>query len=127
MNIEFNTKKYELNDDIKKYVEKKIGKLDRKISRKVRSTIFAKVMLKENAQVKKGRFSCEVIMYLPEQQLIVEEATINMFAAVDIVESRLKNQISKYHSKHSQHRTERRKVYDRFRKLADRDFRSKLN
>ena len=88
MNIEFNTKKYELNDDIKKYVEKKIGKLDRKISRKVRSTIFAKVMLKENAQVKKGRFSCEVIMYLPEQQLIVEEATINMFAAVDIVESK---------------------------------------
>ena len=66
-------------------------------------------------------------MYLPEQQLIVEEATINMFAAVDIVESRLKNQISKYHSKHSQHRTERRKVYDRFRKLADRDFRSKQN
>ena len=127
MNIEFNTKKYELNDDIKKYVEKKIGKLDRKISRKVRSTIFAKVMLKENAQVKKGRFSCQVIMYLPEQQLIVEEATINMFAAVDIVESRLKNQISKYHSKHSQHRTERRKVYDRFRKLADRDFRSKQN
>lgn len=127
MNIEFNTKKYELNDDIKKYVEKKIGKLDRKISRKVRSTIFAKVMLKENAQVKKGRFSCEVIMYLPEQQLIVEEATINMFAAVDIVESRLKNQISKYHSKHSQHRTERRKVYDHFRKLADRDFRSKQN
>ena len=127
MKIDFNTRKYELGEDIKKYVEKKIKKLEKKLPRKVRDTVHAKVLLSENSQKNKDRFSCEVRIHLPNQEIVVEEATINMFAAVDIVESKLRNQISKYHSIHSNHRVDRKGVLNKLRGIADKDFRGKQN
>ncbi len=122
MKIDINSQHFTLNEDIKKYVVKKINKLERQVPRRVRESTHAVVVLKENAKKKTDRFACEVRMHLPQQELVVEEATINMFAAVDIVEARLKNQLSKYHSKYSEHRTDRKGVMKKLRALADRDF-----
>ena len=128
MKIDINTRQYELNEDIKKYVEKKIGKLNRQIPRQQRDTVHVAVVLKEYAKRRTDRFACEVRLHLPpKQEIIVEEATINMFAAVDIVEAKLRNRLVKYHSKHSDHRTNRKGVLSKLRKIADRDFRGKQN
>ena len=127
MRIDINTKKFELNDDIKKYVSKKINKLERLIPRNERESAHAEVVLKENAKKQKGRFACEVRLHIPHHEFIVEEATINMFAAVDIVEARLRNQLSKHHSKFADHRTDRKKVLSKLRRFADRDFRGRQN
>lgn len=123
MQIDINTKKYELNDDIKKYVDKKIGKLSRKLPRKVRDSVHAKVTLKERPARKTDKFACEVRLALPpKHEFVVEEATINMFAAIDIVEAKLSNQLSKFHAKEVNHRVDRKGVLGRIRSVTDREF-----
>lgn len=90
---------YELNKDIKKYVDKKIGRLDRFVPRHARKSLKVEVLLEER-KTKSDRNQCEVIMVLPEQRIAAKEATVNMFAAVDIVEQKLKNQLKKYKAQH---------------------------
>lgn len=91
----------ELSDDIKKYIIKKVGRLDRFIPRHARKTVRVEVKIKHNKDKAGNKYTCEIIVHLPMQQLQVKEATLNMFAAVDIVEQKLKNQLVKYKQLHS--------------------------
>lgn len=97
-----------LTPDLKKYVTKKIGKLDTYMSRKVRESAHAEVKLKESKAKDKKQCTCEVILMLPNEVLTVKESTLNMYAAVDIVEAKLKNQLKKYKDTHSNPRLHRR-------------------
>ena len=90
-----------VDDDLRKYVTKKLGRLDRYISRHVRKTMHAEVKLKENKSKQKNQYTCEVVVYLPQEVLTVKEATVNMYAAVDIVEDKLRNQLKKYKDIHT--------------------------
>lgn len=90
---------YEVGDDLKKYVTKKIGKLDRFVPRHARKSMHVEVKLTE-LKTKSNRNKCEVILHLPERQLTASEATVNMFAAVDVVETKIKNQLKKYKATH---------------------------
>jgi len=103
---------YKVNDDIKKYVEKKLGRMDRFVPKQARESAHMEVKLKEgNAKNKSRQYSCEVVIFLPQKAIRVEdEPTINMFAAVDIVETMLKNRLKKYKEKHSRARVSRRLV-----------------
>lgn len=91
---------FDLNDDIKKYTRKKIGKLDRFIPRNVASATHVEIKLKEAMRGKRKECTAEVIMHLPKETITIKETTINMFAAVDIVEAKLKNQLKKYKDTH---------------------------
>ncbi len=117
---------YKLNDDIKKYVEKKIGRLDRFVPAAMRDAVHVEVKLDEK---RKGadKFMCEVVLHLPHDIITVKETTINIFAAVDIVEAKLKNQLKKYKEKNTSHTADRKKTFSRLRKLADRDYWGKQN
>ena len=97
-----------LTDDLKKYITKKIGKLDRYMPRHARESAHVEVFVKERAIKAKQERECEVVLKLPGSTLIVKESTVNMFAAVDIVESKLKNQLKKYKDTHNAHRIHRR-------------------
>ena len=88
-----------VDSDLHKYVNKKIGKLDRYIPRRARESAHAEVKLIESKAKDKKECTCEVILHLPHGTITVKESTLNMFAAVDIVESRLKNQIKSYKDK----------------------------
>lgn len=90
---------YEVTDDLKKYITKKVGKLDKFAPRHARKTIHVEVKLSER-KTKSDRNQCEIIVHLPEQQIMAKEATINMFAAIDIVEAKIKNQLRKYKDSH---------------------------
>ena len=46
-----------------------------------------------------NRFVCEVVMTLPGETIVSKEGTINMYAAVDIVEAKLKAQVRTYKEK----------------------------
>lgn len=85
-----------IDEDLNKYVAKKIGKLDKYIPKKVRSSAHAEVYLKEFKIKNKKQCTCEVIMHLPREEFVTKETTMNIFAAVDIVEAKLKNQLRKY-------------------------------
>jgi putative sigma-54 modulation protein len=96
-----------LSDDIKKYITKKLGKLDKYMPRHARRTVRLEVKLRETNNRLGNKYECEVILHLPSAQLQAKEATLNMFAAVDIVEAKLKNQLVKYKQAHIAHLRER--------------------
>jgi putative sigma-54 modulation protein len=104
-----------VDDDLRKYVTKKIGKLDTYIPRRARISAHAEVRLIEQKIKAKKQCTCEVVLHLPGDTIMTKETTMNMFAAIDIVEAKLKNQLKKYKETHSSLRLHRR-IISRFRR-----------
>ncbi len=113
--LEISAQHTELTPELKKYIEKKIGKLDRFVPRHARKTVHAEVKLKESRAKDKRQFGCNVVLYLPHETLDASETTVNMFAAIDIVETKLKAQLKKYKDTHTNKKL-RHKIYARIRK-----------
>lgn len=99
------------------YVNKKIGKLDRYLSRHSKESAHAEIFLKEQKIKTKKECTCEVVLHLPHETLTTKETTVNMFAAVDIVEAKLKNLLKKYKDTHNTARLHRR-LYAKLRRQA---------
>ncbi len=99
----------EVSKELEKYINKKIGKLDRHLKRAQRDAVRADVKLKESVSQKSGKkCTCEVILHIEGARLTATESTVNMFAAVDIVEAKLQNQLKKHKEKHSQANDQRK-------------------
>lgn len=98
------------------YTTKKIGKLDKYVSKHTRESLHAEVMLKELKVKNKKSNMCEVILHLPGENIAVKESTINMYAAVDIVEAKLKNLLKKYKDTHGSMKIHKR-VVSRIKRL----------
>ena len=109
-NIQINSVHADVDDDLRKYVTKKIGHLDRYMPKKARQSAKAEVHLKDTRRKDKNQHSCEVVLYLPHDVLTTSETTMNFYAAVDIVEAKLHNQIKKYKDKHNPVRLHKRFV-----------------
>lgn len=92
------------------YAMKKIGKLDHYISRHASKSVHAEVIFKEETLKTKKNCICEVILHLPQDTITTKESTVNMFAAIDIVEAKLKNQLKKYKELHGNPRLHRRLI-----------------
>jgi putative sigma-54 modulation protein len=90
-----------VNDDLRKYVLKKIAKLDKYIPRHARVSAHFAVKLKEGKSKDKNERTCEVLMHLPHDNITISETTINIYAAVDIAEEKLKTQLHKYKELHA--------------------------
>lgn len=99
-----------LDEDLEKYTRKKIGQLDRFAPRQSRESIHAEVKLKESKSKDKKNCTCEVILHLPHETITTSESTINMYAAVDIVETKLVQQLKKYKDTHGNPKFYRRLV-----------------
>lgn len=97
----------EINDYMRKYVNRKIGGLDRYLSKHDRESAHGEVTLTESKSKSTDHCTCEAILYLPQQTIVAKERAMNMFAAVDIVEAKLKQQIRKYKEKHENGKTHR--------------------
>lgn len=100
---------------LKKYVSKSVNKLEKYIPKHARKSVHVEVTLTENKKQKNNQCTAEVVMYLPKETLAAKESTINMFAAIDIVEAKLYNQIKKYKETHSDPKFYRR-LTSRFKK-----------
>lgn len=97
----------DLGDDIKKYINRKIGRLDKYMPRHARKTVRAEAKLRETNNRLGNKYECEVVLHVPGGTIQAKEATLNMFAAVDIVEAKLKNQLIRYKEAHIAHLRER--------------------
>jgi ribosomal subunit interface protein len=89
-----------VGEDLKKYVIKKIGRLDRFIPKAGRESVYVDVKLKEGKAKDKNERTCEVIVRLPQETITIKETTINMYAAVDIAETKLRQQLKRYKDLH---------------------------
>lgn len=92
------------------YANKKFGKLDKYLSKHARESARIEVIMKEETLKTKKNNICEVLVHLPHDIITIKESTVNMFAAVDIVEAKLKNQLKKYKELHGNPRFHRRLI-----------------
>lgn len=93
--IEMNGVHLDIDDKTYKYVMKKLGKLDKYLPKKSKESAHLEVMLKDTGKAINHAI-CEVVLFLPKEKIIIKESTINIFAAIDIVEEKLKKSIMKY-------------------------------
>lgn len=100
MKLEISGVHFEVDKKLKAYVTKKIAKLDKYIPKRARQSAHAEVFMKEIKIKAKKENVCEVVLHLPHDKISIQESTVNMYASVDIVEAKLKNQIKKYKTKH---------------------------
>ena len=105
----------DLDAKIKKYVTTKVNKLEKYMPRHARESAHAEVFLKERTIKTKKECTCEIVLHLPKGTIRIEETTMNIYAAVDIVEAKLKNQLKKYKETHSSLRIHKR-VLSKFRR-----------
>lgn len=95
--IDISGVRYTPDELTKKYVMKKIGRLDRYLPRHARKTAKAEVVLKEVNRAHGNKYECSVIVIVPNKRMTAQDSTLNMLAAVDIVEAKLRAQMKKYH------------------------------
>ena len=93
------------------------------MTRQARKNVHAEVKLGEEGGKGANRNKCEVILDMPGEKMVASEQTINMFAAVDIVEAKLKNQLRRRKDKKMRAKKGNRKQsFGRIRNMASRDF-----
>jgi putative sigma-54 modulation protein len=108
--LQISGRDYELDDKIREYVDRKIGSLDKYLAK--RSVISGDVILiRDVSNREDNMFVCEAIIEVPGDRLQATEATVNMFAAIDIVEQKLKAQILKFKEKHEPAKNKRRMLF----------------
>jgi len=107
--------KYEVDETTKRYVIKKISRLDRYLPRHARKTASADVILREVNRERGNKYEAEVVIRVPNSTMTAKDTTVNMLAALDIVEAKLAAQLHKYKSEAVDH-TKRRNVLTRFKR-----------
>lgn len=112
--------KYDLDANTKKYVAKKIGRLDRYLPRHARKSVKADVKLKQVDKPNGNKYEAEVILHVPDKILTAKDSTVNMLAAVDIVEAKIVSQLHKYKETNIPH-IGRRGMLGRFKRSYARE------
>lgn len=88
--------KYNVSDKLQKYVIDKVGKLDKYVPAHARKSVVADVKLRQVNRDYGNKYEAEVILQVPEKTIIAKDSTMNMHAAIDIVEAKLIAQLRKY-------------------------------
>jgi putative sigma-54 modulation protein len=88
--------RYTPDELTKKYVTKKIGALERYVPRHARKSLKVEVKLKEVNRAYGNKYECEVLFHVPNSLITATDSTVNMLAAVDIVEAKMRAQLKKY-------------------------------
>ena len=111
---------YKLDESAKNYIKKKIGKLDRLAPRLARKSIHANVKVAEVNRDHGNKYEAEVIITVPDRQITAKDSTMNVLAAVDIVEAKLAAQLRKYKDETVAHIGKRR-LLSRFKRSYARE------
>ncbi len=109
--------KYDVDEKTKKYVEQKVGKLERFIPRHARKSVSAEVKLTQIDQKNGNKYEAEILLFVPDKVLTAKDSTVNVLAAIDIVEAKLQAQLAKYKEQH----TEDRGVLGKFKRSFARE------
>lgn len=92
---------FEVDEKILDYVNDKIGGLDKYLPRSQKGTQGRVILTMDPSGRQDNQYHCEAELQVAGPNLQAKEATINMYAAVDIVVAKLKSQAIRYKQKHS--------------------------
>ena len=103
--IEINGKGYKIEEPFKKYVIKRLGKLDRYLPRRAKKDVSAKVMVKEIGKGKTEKYEISAALDVKGGKVLAaKDECSNVFAGVDLVEAKLTGQIRRYKLEMQPHR-----------------------
>lgn len=119
-NIKLTGIKVELDEKTKKYVNKKIGGIDRYLPRHARKSVSAEIIVRKSNGDHGNKYETEVIIHTPGHQLVAKDATVNVLASIDIVEAKIITQARKYREKQIDHRG-RHNLLGRFKRSFKRE------
>ena len=108
------------DDTTKKYVQKKIGRLDRFLPRHARKSASADVKLSQVDQSHGNKYEAEIIIKIPEKTITAKDSTLNILAAVDVVEHKLVAQLQRYKQEILPH-VGKRRLLSRFKRSYARE------
>ena len=91
----------EADEPLKQYITKKVGNLDKYLPRHARRTARAEVMLRQEKSKQTGDDTVEVLLYVPGKRLTAKASAASMYATLDLVEEKLRQQLGKYKDEHS--------------------------
>ena len=106
----------EVSDNLRKYITRKLGRMDKYMSKQTRASAHLEVKLKEQKADGKKQCTCDVLLHLPHETIKIGETTLNMFAAVDIIQAKLKQRVEKYKESHTDAKRQRR-LFARLRNM----------
>ena len=106
--IEITGNDYKVEEPLKRYVDKRIGKLDKYLPKGYKKDVVCKVVVEEIGKGKGDKYELSVAMELTGGKVIAarDECT-NVFAGVDLVEAKLMGQIRRYKLEVQPHRQKR--------------------
>ena len=106
--IELNGNDYKVEEPLRKYVEKRIGKLDRYLPKGSKKDVVCKVVVSEIGKGKGDKYEISVAMELTGGKVIAaKDECSNVFAGVDLIEAKLMGQIRRYKLEVQPHRQKR--------------------
>lgn len=111
---------YTPDERTKRYVMKKVSRLDRYLPRHARQSVRAEVKLRQVNKDHGNKYQAEIIISVPDKILTAKDSTVNMIAAVDIVEAKIVNQLRRYKQAAVPHIGKRR-LLARFRRSYARE------
>ena len=106
--IEITGNGFKVEEGFRKYVMKRIGKLDRYLPRGAKKDVVAKVVVVETGKNKGDKYEISASMELTGGKVIAaKDECSNIFAGVDLVEAKLTGQIRRYKLEVQPHRQNR--------------------
>jgi putative sigma-54 modulation protein len=103
--IEITGNGFKVEDTFRKYVEKRIGKLDRYLPRGSKKDVVAKVIVTEIGKSKADKYGISAAMDIPGGKVVAaKDECSNIFAGIDLVEAKLTGQIRRYKLEMQPHR-----------------------
>ncbi len=103
MDINITGRNIELSDDIKGYIQKRLGKLERMY----KGIQACDVVLEEE----KMRQNVEIILYIKGSKIVAKESSTDVYASIDSAATSIKKQLRRISDRTS---SRRRRVFNRF-------------
>jgi ribosomal subunit interface protein len=101
LKCDITARNYEVDEKMKGYVFDKICGLEKYLPRHVRETTQVSVILEDDPSGREdNRYVCEAVVTVQGSTMVSREGTVNVYAAIDIVEAKLKAQILRYKERH---------------------------
>lgn len=106
--IEISGSNYKVEDGLRKYTLKRMGKLDRYLPRGSKKDVVINVVVAEIGKNRSDKYEISVAMEIPGGKVIAaKDECSNVFAGIDLVEAKLTGQIRRYKLDMQPHRQKR--------------------
>lgn len=103
--IEVNGNGHKVEESLRKYAGKRLGKLDRYLPRGFKKGVAARVVVSEIGKNKSEKYEITATLNIPGGKTITaKDECSNVFAGMDLVEAKLLGQIRRYKLEMQPHR-----------------------